>query len=122
MTVLDEADLMADMGFLPRCGACSTSPAGTSTAFPATLDGDVDRLVKDYLNDPVTHSVNSDELAPAEHLVFLVTKENRLKVLAELVPGRAAPGFARTKHGAARLAKELTRSGVPASELHGDLS
>jgi len=124
VTVLDEADLMADMGFLPPVRRLlDLTPPGLRLLFSATLDGDVDRLVKDYLNDPVTHSVNSDELAPAEHHVFLVTKENRLKVLAELVAGAGRSlVFARTKHGAARLAKELTRSGVPASELHGDLS
>ncbi len=124
VTVLDEADLMADMGFLPPVRRLlDLTPPGQRLLFSATLDADVDALVRGYLHDPVTHSVGADAGEPAEHLVFLVTRENRTRVLAELVAGAGRSlVFARTKHGAGRLAAELGRAGVPAVELHGDLS
>ncbi|MFZ0530088.1 MAG: DEAD/DEAH box helicase, partial [Propionicimonas sp.] len=124
VTVLDEADLMADMGFLPPVRRLlDATPPGQRLLFSATLDNDVDQLVRDYLTDPVTHSVDQALAAPAEHRVFLVTRQNKAQVLAELVAGAGRSlVFARTKHGAARLAGDLTRAGVPATELHGDLS
>jgi superfamily II DNA/RNA helicase len=123
VTVLDEADLMADMGFLPPVRRLlDLTPTGQRLLFSATLDGDVDRLVADYLHEPVTHSVGPDAGEPAEHVVFLVTRENRNRVLAELVSGAGRSlVFARTKQGVSRLAAQLTRAGVVAGELHGDL-
>ena len=123
VTVVDEADLMSDMGFLPPVRRLlALTPPGQRLLFSATLDGDVDRLVADHLHDPVTHAVGAGDIAPAEHVVFLVTRENRLQVLAELVSGAGRSlVFARTRHGAARLAGDLVRAGVPAVELHGDL-
>ena len=122
-TVLDEADLMADMGFLPPVRrVLDLTPPGQRLLFSATLDGDVDALVRDYLHDPVTHAVGADAGAPADHFVFLVTRENRTRVLAELASGAGRTlVFARTRHGAGRLAADLGRAGVPAVELHGDL-
>lgn len=124
VTVLDEADLMADLGFLPPVRRLlDRTPPGQRLLFSATLDGDVDALVGDYLTDPVRHATDAGQAQPADHLVFLVTRENKAQVLAELVSGAGRSlVFARTKHGAARIAKALAASGVPALELHGDLS
>ncbi len=124
VTVLDEADLMADMGFLPPVRRLlDLTPPGQRLLFSATLDGDVDKLVRQYLDKPVTHAVEPPRERPAEHLVFLVTRENRHKVLVDLLGGAGRSlVFARTKHGATRLASDLTRAGVPATELHGNLS
>ena len=124
VTVLDEADLMADMGFLPPVRRLlDLTPPGQRLLFSATLDGDVDKLVKKYLDRPVTHSVEPPKERPAEHIVFLVTRENRQQVLVDLLSGAGRSlVFARTKHGATKLASDLTRAGVPATELHGNLS
>jgi superfamily II DNA/RNA helicase len=124
VTVLDEADLMADMGFLPPVRRIlDLTPPGQRLLFSATLDGDVDKLVTKYLKDPVTHSIEPPKERPAEHLVFLVTRENRQQVLVDLLSGAGRSlVFARTKHGATQLASNLTRAGVPATELHGNLS
>ena len=124
VTVLDEADLMADMGFLPPVRRLlDLTPPGQRLLFSATLDGDVDRLVRDYLHNPVTHAVEPGRQELADHFVFLVTRENRARVLTELVAGHGRSlVFARTKHGAARIAQQLTEAGVPADELHGDLA
>ncbi len=124
VTVLDEADLMADMGFLPPVRRLlELTPPGQRLLFSATLDGDVDKLVTRYLDKPVTHSVEPPKERPAEHMVFLVTRENRHAVLVDLLGGLGRTlVFARTKHGATKLAKDLSRAGVPATELHGNLS
>ncbi|MGV8908219.1 MAG: DEAD/DEAH box helicase, partial [Propionicimonas sp.] len=124
VTVLDEADLMADMGFLPPVRRLlDLTPPGQRLLFSATLDGDVDKLVAKYLVRPVTHSVEPPKERPAEHVVFLVTRENRHQVLVDLLSGAGRSlVFARTKHGATKLASDLTRAGVPATELHGNLS
>ena len=124
VTVLDEADLMADMGFLPPVRRIlDLTPKGQRLLFSATLDGDVDKLVKKYLEAPVTHSVEPPKERPAEHMVFLVTRENRQAVLVDLLSGAGRSlVFARTKRGVAKLASDLSRAGVPALELHGDLN
>ena len=124
VTVLDEADLMADMGFLPPVRRIlDLTPKGQRLLFSATLDGDVDKLVKKYLEAPVTHSVEPPKERPAEHMVFLITRENRQAVLVDLLSGAGRSlVFARTKRGVAKLASDLSRAGVPALELHGDLN
>lgn len=125
ITVLDEADLMADMGFLPPVMRLLelTAPGGQRMLFSATLDGDVRTVVKKYLNDPVEHAVAGEAALDIEHRVFLVDRSTKEAVLADLVSGAGRSlVFARTKHGAARLAKHLTEVGVPAVELHGNLS
>jgi len=124
VTVLDEADLMADMGFLPPVRRIlELTPPGQRLLFSATLDGDVDKLVTRYLDKPVTHSVEPPKERPAEHIVFLITRENRQAVLVDLLSGAGRSlVFARTKRGVAKLASDLSRAGVPALELHGDLN
>jgi superfamily II DNA/RNA helicase len=127
ITVLDEADHMADLGFLPvvRRLLDKTPADGQRLLFSATLDAGVDVLVKRFLHDPVTHSVDSVQSSSVDmtHHVLHVTKEGRVPVLAELT---AAPGktivFTRTKHGAKALARQLNARGVPAVELHGNLA
>jgi len=126
ITVLDEADHMADLGFLPvvRRLLDATPRSGQRLLFSATLDAGVDVLVRRFLTDPVTHSVDSP-LSPVRtmaHHVLHVSHEDRLTVLADLT---AAPGrtlvFTRTKRGAKTLTRRLVAAGVPAVELHGNL-
>ncbi len=127
ITVLDEADHMADLGFLPvvRRLLDKTPQSGQRLLFSATLDAGVDVLVKRFLHNPVTHSVDSEQspVTNMTHHVLHVSKEGRVPVLADLT---AAPGktvvFTRTKHGAKALARQLNARGVPAVELHGNLS
>ena len=127
VTVLDEADHMADLGFLPvvRRLLDGTPRDSQRLLFSATLDAGVDVLVKRYLHDPVTHSVDSAQspVSTMTHHVLHVSKEGRVPVLVDLT---AAPGrtvvFTRTKHGAKALARQLNARGVPAVELHGNLS
>ncbi len=127
ITVIDEADHMADLGFLPvvRRLLDKTPKAGQRMLFSATLDGGVDVLVKRFMTNPVTHSVDSAQ-SPVElmsHHVLHVSHDSRLQVLVDLTsaPGRTLV-FTRTKHGAKLLARKLTAAGVPAVELHGNLS
>ena len=127
ITVLDEADHMADLGFLPAVRRLMdlTPKDGQRMLFSATLDAGVDVLVKRYLRSPVTHSVDSAASAPPamEHHVMNVAAEHKLTVVRELVSGRGRTlAFTRTKHGAKKLAKQLTAAGVPAVDLHGNLS
>ena len=127
ITVLDEADHMADLGFLPPVKRLldKTPNRGQRMLFSATLDGGVDVLVKRYLHDPVVHSVDSAQspVSAMVHHVLHVDSAARMNVLTDLA---AAPGrtlvFARTKHGAKKLAKQLNSRGVAAVELHGNLS
>jgi superfamily II DNA/RNA helicase len=127
ITVLDEADHMADLGFLPvvRHLLDQTPRDGQRLLFSATLDGGVDVLVRRYLSHPVTHSVDSSlsPVAAMSHHVLHVSHDDRLPVLVDLA---AAPGrtlvFTRTKRGARVLTRRLVAAGVPAVELHGNLS
>jgi superfamily II DNA/RNA helicase len=127
ITVLDEADHMADLGFLPvvRRLLDKTPARGQRLLFSATLDAGVDVLVKRFLTNPVVHSVDSAQspISAMEHHVLHVESAARLPIIADLA---AAPGrtmvFTRTKHGAKSLARKLNAAGVPAVELHGNLS
>ena len=126
VTVLDEADHMADLGFLPGVKRImdKTPKQGQRLLFSATLDAGIDVIVKRYLSNPVTHQADSAQspVSTMAHHIFHVHRDARLDVLLDLTsaPGRKVV-FTRTKHGAKKLAKQLNASGVPAVELHGNL-
>ena len=127
VTVLDEADHMADLGFLPgvRRIMDKTPRNGQRMLFSATLDKAIDVLVKRFLTNPATHEADSAQspVATMHHHVLHLTREQRVPVLVNLTsaPGRTVV-FTRTKHGAKALARQLNKSGVPSVELHGNLS
>ncbi|MGE2836698.1 DEAD/DEAH box helicase [Mycobacterium sp. SMC-4] len=128
VSVLDEADHMADLGFLPGVTRilAATPAGGQRLLFSATLDNGVDKLVRRFLHDPVLHSVDEADAAPVQmtHHVFHVGGASEKKALVH----RLASGtgrrilFMRTKHQARKLAKQLTDAGVPSVDLHGNLS
>ncbi|MEA5453928.1 DEAD/DEAH box helicase [Sinomonas sp. JGH33] len=128
VTVLDEADHMADLGFLPVVKRLldATPKDAQRLLFSATLDNGVDALVKRYLHNPLTHSVDEARAAVTtmEHHVFVAADAGAKKNLVHaLASGRGRRVlFMRTKHHAKRLAKQLTQAGIPAVDLHGNLS
>jgi superfamily II DNA/RNA helicase len=123
-TAIDEADQMADMGFLPQVREIMdlTDPAGQRLLFSATLDGDVDQLIKQYMNKPVIHSVApaTASVTTMDHHVLMVSREDKAAVVAEVAAreGRTIM-FVRTKHHVDRLASRLRSIGVNAGALHG---
>ncbi|MEZ7897449.1 MAG: DEAD/DEAH box helicase [Flaviflexus sp.] len=127
VTVIDEADHMADMGFLPNVRRImrATPAKGQRLLFSATLDSGIATLVNEFLHKPITHEADSalSPVSAMEHHVLRVQPEERIDVVASLA---AAPGstiiFTRTKYGAKKLAKQLVKLGVPAVDLHGNLS
>ena len=124
VTVLDEADHMADLGFMPAVTQIiDLTPAdGQRMFFSATLDRGVGELVTSYISDPALHAVTSStDSGPAEHRVLVLSAQDKVPVAAEIAsrPGRTL-FFVRTKHGADRLAKQLSRAGVEAAAIHGD--
>jgi superfamily II DNA/RNA helicase len=127
ITVLDEADHMADLGFLPGVKRLldATPRDGQRLLFSATLDGGVDVLVKRFLHRPVTHHVDAAAETPVEmaHHVLHVRVDDRFPVLVDLLaaPGRSVV-FTRTKRRAKVLTRQLVAAGVPAVELHGNLA
>nr|WP_086012733.1 DEAD/DEAH box helicase [Tsukamurella paurometabola] len=128
VTVLDEADHMADLGFLPVVTRilAATPSDGQRMLFSATLDNGVDKLVRKFLSEPVMHSVDPENspVADMTHHVFEVSgkddKSELVRVLASGMGRRIL--FTRTKHQAKKLAKQLTAQGIPARDLHGNLS
>jgi superfamily II DNA/RNA helicase len=124
VTVLDEADHMADLGFMPAVIRIldQTPPSGQRMFFSATLDRGVGQLVTAYIHDPALHAVTSStDSGPAEHRVLVLSAQDKVPVAAEIAgrPGRTL-FFVRTKYGADRLAKQLTRAGADAAAIHGD--
>ncbi|WP_341254778.1 DEAD/DEAH box helicase [uncultured Dietzia sp.] len=127
ISVLDEADHMADLGFLPGVTRIlAATPSGAQRLlFSATLDSGVQKLVTKFLTDPVDHSVDDGTATsgPTAHHVVRVDADDRVRALADLaVAHPRTVMFTRTKHGAKRLAKQLTGRGVVSVDLHGNLS
>ncbi|MFC8409978.1 DEAD/DEAH box helicase [Arthrobacter sp. NPDC057259] len=128
ITVLDEADHMADLGFLPVVKKLMdmTPTQGQRLLFSATLDNGVDKIVQRYLSNPLTHSVDDPQAAVTtmEHHVLVVNDQTvKKQLIVELASGAGRRVlFMRTKHHARKLAKTLTDAGIPAVDLHGNLS
>jgi superfamily II DNA/RNA helicase len=127
ITVIDEADHMADLGFLPAVTRLldETPKGGQRMLFSATLDRGVGRLVDRYLDAPAIHAVAAavSHVEAMDHHVFTVRGDDKVALATEIAarPARTLL-FVRTKHGADRLAKQLTRRGVDAEAIHGNLS
>jgi len=127
ITVLDEADHMADLGFLPSVRRLLTkTPQGSQRLlFSATLDRAIDGLVRQFLINPVTHQADSAQspISTMSHHVLHIDRDSRVPILVDLAsaPGRTVV-FTRTKRGAKTLARQLNANGVPSVELHGNLS
>jgi superfamily II DNA/RNA helicase len=128
ITVLDEADHMADLGFLPVVKRLldTTPTQGQRMLFSATLDNGVDKIVQRYLSNQLTHSVDEPvaTVSTMEHHVLVVNDQTvKKQVIVELASGAGRRIlFMRTKHHARKLAKTLTDAGIPAVDLHGNLS
>ncbi len=124
ITILDEADQMADMGFLPDVKKIldQTKPGGQRMLFSATLDRDVDSLVKKYLKNPVTHSLANEKSTAGNmiHYVLVMEQAHKDAITASIAARKGKSiFFVRTKHGADKLAKRMNESGVAVGALHG---
>ena len=127
VVVLDEADHLCDLGFFPVIDDLvgRTPDGGQRLLLSATLDGDVDTLVRRHLADPTVHEIDPDSGAveTMDHHVLVVSPKDKLDVTCDLVRTQSRSiVFTRTKRGASRLAEDLETAGIPAVDLHGDLS
>jgi len=128
ISILDEADHMADLGFLPVVTRImdKTPQSGQRMLFSATLDNGVDKLVRRYLHNEVLHSVDeaNSPVAAMTHHVFDVEGTEAKRLLVEKLASGSGRRilFMRTKHHAKKLARNLTDAGIPAVDLHGNLS
>jgi superfamily II DNA/RNA helicase len=126
VSVVDEADHMADLGFLPAVRRLldATPPEGQRMLFSATLDHAVDVLVRRFLDHPAEHAVHPPGApTPIVHHLLTVAPADRAAVVATLAGGgNRSLIFTRTKHGARKLARQLTAARIPAAELHGNLT
>ncbi|MEW5812472.1 MAG: DEAD/DEAH box helicase [Actinomycetota bacterium] len=128
VTVIDEADHMADLGFLPGVTRilAATPAGGQRLLFSATLDNGVDKLVKRFLRNEVLHSVDSPEShvpAMTHHVFHVAGPQDKKDLVHRLASGTGRRIlFMRTKHHARKMAKQLTEAGIPSVDLHGNLS
>ena len=123
--VVDEADRMADMGFLPDVKRIldETRDDRQTVLFSATLDGAIDSLIKRYQKNPVMHEVEDEETGDVVHHFWVSERTERVALLAQIVD-RLGPTivFSRTKHGSDRIAKQLGNAGIKAAAIHGNRS